>query len=92
MPVQGRVDSTDTYQNALFPYDVFSDAESVQRKKEITSCHVITCSATMDTWNMQRVNERRRAFPCIGFRTASTVAGPHGPGFVPMGIFERMCI
>jgi hypothetical protein len=29
---------------------------------------------------------------CIGYHMACTVTGPHYPGFLPMGIFERMRI
>jgi hypothetical protein len=35
------------------------------------------------------MNEKRRAFSCIGYPMACTVAGPHGPGFLPRRTLER---
>jgi hypothetical protein len=33
-------------------------------------------------------NEKQSAFSCVGYPMACTVAGPHGPVFLPMGILE----
>jgi len=41
---------------------------------------------------MERGKKRRRPFSCIGYSMAPKVAGLQGPGFLPVGIHERMIV
>ena len=60
--------------------------QSLQTEEEIMSCHFKTCSVTKDRWGTQRATRRRGAFSYVSYSMARTVAGPDGPGFLPMGI------
>ena len=55
-------------------------------------CHLKLCSGTLDRSSMWRFEGRRTAFSCIGYPMACTIAGPHSPGFLPMGVIQRTCI
>jgi hypothetical protein len=52
-------------------------------EKEMISCYFKTCSV-----QMQRFNEGRRAFSCIGYSTACRVGRPHSPGHLKECIYR----
>ena len=56
------------------------------------SCHFKLCSRTMDRSSMWRFKGIRTAFSCIGYPMACTIARPHSPGFLPMGVIQETCI
>ena len=85
---QSGAGPSETFQNSLLPLEWEHSARCAHRKIH-RSCHLKTCSVTMDRCSKQRVNEGRRAFSCIGYHMACTVAGPHSPEFLRVWILEK---